>query len=70
MNLVGMDMPTPNGYDWKYVHVKMLGAKIVIVEGLANLEQVPLNTVVSFYSLPMKLEGRDGSPVRAIAIID
>ena len=68
--LVGMDMPTPNGHDWKYVHVKMLGAKIVIVEGLANMEQLPLDTVFTFFSLPLKLEGRDGSPVRAIAMLE
>ncbi|MDR2048199.1 MAG: cyclase family protein [Treponema sp.] len=70
VGLVGMDMPTPNGYDWKYVHVKMLGERIVIVEGLANMEQLPLDTVFTFFSLPLKLEGRDGSPIRAIAILD
>jgi kynurenine formamidase len=70
VGLVGMDMPTPNGYDWKYVHVKMLEERIVIVEGLANMEQLPLDTVFTFFSLPLKLEGRDGSPIRAIAILD
>ncbi|MDR1586247.1 MAG: cyclase family protein [Treponema sp.] len=68
--MVGMDMPTPNGTDWKYVHVKMLGAGILIVEGLAKMEQLPANTLFTFYSLPLKLQGRDGSPVRAIAILD
>ncbi|MDR1970942.1 MAG: cyclase family protein [Treponema sp.] len=70
ITLVGMDIPTPNGYDWKYVHVKMLGQRIVIVEGLAQLEQLPPDTVFTFFSLPLKLEGRDGSPVRAIALLD
>jgi kynurenine formamidase len=70
IGLVGMDMPTPNGDDWKYVHIKMLGAGILIVEGLANMEQLPNNEVFTFYSLPLKLQGRDGSPVRAIAILD
>jgi kynurenine formamidase len=68
--IVGMDMPTPNGEDWKYVHVKMLGAGVIIVEGLAKMEELPLNTLFTFYSLPLKLQGRDGSPVRAIAILD
>jgi kynurenine formamidase len=68
--MVGMDMPTPNGTDWKYVHVKMLGAGILIVEGLAKMEQLPANTLFTFYSLPLKLQGRDGSPVRAIAVLD
>jgi kynurenine formamidase len=66
--LVGMDMPTPNGDDWKYVHVKMLGAGVLIVEGLANMEQLPDGEPFTFFALPLKLKGRDGSPVRAIAI--
>jgi kynurenine formamidase len=70
VGLVGMDMPTPNGTDWKYVHVKMLGAGILIVEGLANMEQLPDNAPFTFFSLPLKLQGRDGSPIRAIAILD
>jgi kynurenine formamidase len=48
----------------------MLGAGILIVEGLANMEQLPGNEAFTFYSLPLKLQGRDGSPVRAIAILD
>ncbi|MDR3236616.1 MAG: cyclase family protein [Prevotellaceae bacterium] len=70
IGMVGMDMPTPNGTDWVYVHVKMLGAGILIVEGLANMEQLPTNKPFTFYSLPLKLQGRDGSPVRAVAILD
>ncbi|MDR2027808.1 MAG: cyclase family protein, partial [Prevotellaceae bacterium] len=70
IGLVGMDMPTPNGDDWKYVHIKMLGAGILIVEGLANMEQLPDKEAFTFFSLPLKLQGRDGSPVRAIAILD
>ncbi|MDR1380528.1 MAG: cyclase family protein [Tannerella sp.] len=70
IGLVGMDMPTPNGDNWIYVHVKMLGAGVLIVEGLANMEQLPDNEVFTFFSLPLKLQGRDGSPVRAIAIVE
>lgn len=68
--LVGMDLPTPNGVDWKYVHIRMLGKGIIIVEGLTNLERLPTNTPFTFFSLPLKLQGRDGSPVRAIAILE
>jgi kynurenine formamidase len=70
IGLVGMDMPTPNGDDWKYVHVKMLGAGILIVEGLANMAELPENKPFTFFALPLKLKGRDGSPIRAIAIQD
>jgi kynurenine formamidase len=70
VGLVGMDMPTPNGEDWRYVHVKMLGAGILIVEGLTNMEALPHDEAFTFFSLPLKLQGRDGSPIRAIAILD
>ncbi|MDR3252845.1 MAG: cyclase family protein [Tannerella sp.] len=70
VGLVGMDMPTPNCVDWKYVHVKMLGAGILIVEGLANMASLPADKQFTFFALPLKLKGRDGSPVRAIAILD
>jgi kynurenine formamidase len=70
VNLIGMDMPTPNGTDWKYVHVKLLGAGVLIVEGLANMEQLPADEPFTFYALPLKLQGRDGSPIRAIATLN
>ncbi len=70
IGLVGMDMPTPNGVDWKYVHVRMLGKGILIVEGLTKLEELPTDAPFTFFSLPLKLQGRDGSPVRAIAILE
>jgi kynurenine formamidase len=49
------------------VHEALLGAEIVIVEGLANLDALTKEEV-TFIALPLKLEGGDGSPVRAIAI--
>jgi len=70
VGLVGMDMPTPNGTDWKYVHLKMLGAGVLIVEGLVNMAELPENETFTFFALPLKLKGRDGSPIRAIAVLD
>ena len=49
------------------VHRVLLEAGIVIVEGLANLDALQ-GDEVTFIALPLKLEGGDGSPVRAIAI--
>jgi kynurenine formamidase len=49
------------------VHQALLRAGIVIVEGLANLDALQQDEV-TFVALPLKLEGGDGSPVRAIAI--
>ena len=49
------------------VHRTLLEAEIVIVEGLANLRELR-SEIVHFTALPLKLDGVDGSPVRAIAI--
>lgn len=67
INLVGMDTPTPNPVDWLYVHKRLLGASIIILEGLANLKEISQEEC-TLVTLPLKLAGSDGSPVRAIAI--
>jgi len=48
------------------VHQILLRGGVVIVEGLANLDQLP--PAVEFIALPLKIQGGDGSPVRAIAV--
>jgi kynurenine formamidase len=70
VGLAGMDMPTPNGRDWQYVHVRLLGAGVLIVEGLVNLAALPDERPFTFFALPLKLKGRDGSPIRAVAMLD
>ena len=69
IGLLGMDMPTPSR-QWREVHHALLGppAEIMLVEGLANLEHVPERFV--FAGLPLRLRQRDGSPIRAVAIVD
>ncbi|MDO8685132.1 MAG: cyclase family protein [Clostridiales bacterium] len=64
--MLGMDTPTPNPVDWKYVHHALLGKGIVIVEGLANLNKITADEFL-FVAAPLRLKGRDGSPVRALA---
>jgi len=49
-------------------HQALLGAGIVIVESLANLDKLPER--FTFVGLPLKLKGRDGSPIRAAAVVD
>ena len=49
------------------VHRILLGGNVVIVEGLAHLDQLR-REVVEFIALPLKIVGGDGCPVRAIAI--
>ena len=48
------------------VHQILLRGGVVIVEGLANLDQLA-QPAVEFIALPLRIVGGDGSPVRAIA---
>ena len=66
---LGMDTPTP-GTDWVPIHKALLkpGVDTVIVEALAHLDQCPEEFV--FVGFPLLLKGRDGSPIRAAAIVE
>ncbi|MEM7132794.1 MAG: cyclase family protein [Chloroflexota bacterium] len=70
--LVGMEMPSVASLqdyeELSTVHRALLGAEIVIVECLTNLDKLPAQ--VHFTALPMKILGGDGSPVRAIAAFE
>jgi arylformamidase len=66
IRLLGMDTPTP-GNDWYEVHHILLGKEIVIVESLANLDQLPEQ--FTFMGFPLLLKGRDGSPIRAVGLV-
>jgi kynurenine formamidase len=65
--LLGMDMPSP-AEDGDDVHRILLGAGIILVEALANLASLPREFV--FLGLPLKVKGRDGSPIRAAAVVE
>ena len=64
---LAMDMPTVYVPDFVYVHRALLGAEILIVEGLTNLDGL-VGDHVFFIALPLRVKGRDGSPCRAIAV--
>ncbi|HEX8372488.1 MAG TPA: cyclase family protein [Chthoniobacterales bacterium] len=68
IRMLGMDTPTPSR-DWVEVHHILLAkdAEIVVVESLANLDQVPDR--FTFCGFPLNFKGRDGSPIRAVAIV-
>lgn len=51
------------------VHHILLGKGMVLVENLVNLEHIP-STGVVFSCLPMPIDHGDGSPVRAVAVIN
>jgi arylformamidase len=69
IGLLGMDTPTP-GRQWKEIHLALLrpGSEVVIVEALAGLEQLPARFTLAAF--PLRIVGRDGSPVRAVAIVE
>lgn len=69
--LVGVEPPSVadvnNLEELTEVHRILLGGNVVIVEGLANLDQITTQEV-EFMALPLRVEHGDGCPVRAIAI--
>lgn len=67
--LLGVDMPSVKygASDNATCHADLLGAKIVIVESLWNLGSLPDEFFLS--AAPLKMEGIDGSPIRAYAIV-
>ena len=71
MRLLGVEPPSVadvnNIAECTAIHQLLLGAEIVIVEGLANLEALKQDLVL-FCAAPLKIEAGDGSPCRAFAI--
>lgn len=69
IGMIGMDTPTPST-DWKECHLILLApeVEIVIVEGLTRLEELP--DEFTFIGFPMNIQGRDGSPIRAVAAVE
>jgi len=65
---VGLDMISVDECDSTdfAVHNILLGADLVIIENLTNLELLP-DSVFSFYCFPLRIDQADGSPVRAVA---
>jgi kynurenine formamidase len=52
------------------IHQVLLGAQIVIVEGLTGLDRLPRGKRFTFVAAPLKIHGGDGAPCRAFAILD
>ena len=65
IGLLGMDTPTPHASQGAVVHELLLGNAIVIVEGLANLDRIPV-VEGQIICLPLPLQGLDGSPARVV----
>ena len=69
--MIGVEPPSVadvnNKQELTDVHQTLFRGGVLIVEGLANLDQIT-SPSVEFIALPMKIVDGDGSPVRAIAI--
>ena len=70
--LIGLEMPSVASLQDKEelttVHQTLLRGEVVIVECLANLRDLPPQ--VTFIALPLKIEQGDGSPIRAVALVE
>jgi kynurenine formamidase len=67
IHIVGTESPSVNAARHGSVHTALLEREIAIVESLTDLDKLT-EKYVEFYAVPLKLTGRDGSPVRAFAI--
>ena len=66
VHLVGVDMPSVDRPPFE-AHLELLGNDVVILENLQNLEQI-YSDVFHLIALPLKLPGREASPIRAVAV--
>ena len=66
---VALDMPTVYPAEYTPAHHALLNkdAQVLIIEGLRGLERLQREEVI-LIALPLRIQGRDGSPCRAIAI--
>lgn len=48
----------------------LLKAEIITYTGLVNLDLIPLGQDFIFYGFPLKIKDGDGSPVRAVALLE
>jgi arylformamidase len=71
INFFGCDLPSVDGSGSKEkpIHNALLEENIIIYESLTNLDRLPLLLLFEFYGFPLPFIGLDGSPVRAIGVI-
>lgn len=64
IDAASIDRPASTAFP---VHQTLLAAGILVIENLANLDQLP--AVSTLVALPLPFRGGSGSPVRAIALV-
>jgi len=72
IKMFGCDLPSvdANGTKEKPVHRALLGNDVIIYESLTNLDQIPMLEPFQFIGFPLSFKNLDGSPVRAVALLD
>jgi arylformamidase len=68
VRLIGVDTPSVDRPPFD-AHLAFLGGGVLIVENLTNLDSVP-SEQFELIVTPLAIAGRDGSPVRAVAVVD
>jgi kynurenine formamidase len=73
VRLLGVEPPSVadvhNLEELTRVHHTLLAGDVIVIEGLAHLDQIRRDKV-TFMAFPLKVAGGDGAPVRALAIED
>lgn len=65
---VGLDTPSSDPLNGRACHDIFAAAGLVNVENLANLAALPAGRF-EFWVLPLRLDGSEASPVRAVAVV-
>lgn len=68
--LVGVDTPSVNPYIDRHAAIFSSDTPPIVVELLTHLEQLPTDREFLLICLPLKIREGDGSPVRAVAILE
>jgi len=67
VDTVSVDPPDSEGYP---VHSRFLAKGVLIVENLVYSDPRLFGTGFQFFCLPLKLEGAEAAPVRAVAVLE
>lgn len=65
---VGLDSPSIDPLGASDAHQRLAAAGLINVENLANLDRLPDGPFL-FAAFPLRLEGSEASPVRAVALL-
>jgi len=67
LNMVALESPSVHPEKHMEIHEVFLRNSVLVTESLNNVSAIQ-KPVVQFFAVPLKLNGLDGSPVRAFAI--